>query len=59
MVIPVFSANSTDPDQTPHSVVSDLVLQSSLFANASFYETLGISRLTLVMLNKLRCHAHF
>ena len=33
---PVFNANSVDPDQMPHSVASDLGLQSTLFANVHF-----------------------
>ena len=41
--LPVFNANSVDPEQTPHSVASDQGL--SCF-QCPFYGTLGINGLT-------------
>ena len=43
MEIPVFNANSVDPDQMLHSVASDLGLH--------FYGMLGVNGLTLALLN--------
>ena len=42
MQIPVFIANSIDPDQTPHSAASDLGLHC---LSVSLYGTVGINEL--------------
>ena len=46
-------ANNVDPDQMPHSAAS------ALFANYHFGGLQTKMDLTLVMLNKLKCHTHF